>query len=85
MRLDWHGSASRILEKEKQMNTDTKKCPMCAEEIPLASVTCEYCGAQFEVTSTGYCQTCHAVRDADENGQCKICGEVVYKTCSVAP
>jgi hypothetical protein len=59
------------------MNTDTKKCPMCAEEIPLASVTCEYCGAQFEVTSTGYCQTCHAVRGADENGQCNICGKTV--------
>jgi hypothetical protein len=50
---------------------------MCAEEIPLAAATCEFCGAQFEVTSTGYCQTCHDVRDADGNGQCKVCGNQV--------
>jgi multiple sugar transport system substrate-binding protein len=50
---------------------------MCAEEIPLAAVTCEYCGARFEVTSTGYCQNCHEVREADGNGQCKVCGNKV--------
>ena len=55
----------------------TKKCPMCAEEIPLASATCEYCGAKFEVTSTGYCQNCHEVREADGNGHCKVCGNKV--------
>ncbi len=52
----------------------TQKCPMCAEIIPLAAATCEYCGAQFEVTSSGYCQNCHEVREADGNGQCKVCG-----------
>ena len=52
----------------------TKKCPMCAEAIPLAAVTCEYCGARFEVTSTGYCQNCHQVREADGNGKCRVCG-----------
>jgi hypothetical protein len=55
----------------------TKKCPMCAEQIPLATEKCEYCGAQFEVTSRGYCQNCHQVRDVDENGHCKVCGNAV--------
>jgi hypothetical protein len=47
------------------MAETTRKCPMCAEEIPLAAVTCEYCRAQFEVTGSGYCQNCHQVREAD--------------------
>jgi len=50
---------------------------MCAEEIPLAATSCEYCGAHFEVTSTGYCQNCHQVRDVDGNGQCKVCGNAI--------
>lgn len=50
---------------------------MCAEEIALASVTCEYCDAHFEVTSTGYCQNCHEVREADENCLCTVCGNMV--------
>jgi len=43
----------------------TKRCPMCAEEIPLAAVTCEFCGARFKVTRAGYCQSCNRVREAD--------------------
>jgi hypothetical protein len=55
----------------------TKKCPMCAEEIPLTATSCEFCDAKFEVTSSGYCQNCHEVRKADEKGQCKVCGNTV--------
>lgn len=54
-----------------------QKCPMCAEEIPLTAETCEYCGAPFIVTSSGYCQTCHALRDADEDGHCRVCDSLV--------
>jgi hypothetical protein len=63
-----------MLEKS---NPTTKKCPMCAEEILLTSVSCEFCGAKFEVTSSGYCQNCHEIRQADDNCQCTVCGNTV--------
>jgi uncharacterized RDD family membrane protein YckC len=56
------------------MSIEQKKCPLCAEEIPLTATVCGFCGAQFEVTSTGYCQNCHEVRAADGDGRCKVCG-----------
>ena len=57
-----------------------KKCPMCAEEISLTAVTCEFCGAEFKVTRAGYCQNCHTVREADENDHCIRCGTALVDT-----
>lgn len=59
------------------MEQTTKKCALCAEEIPIASADCPYCGAKYSVTSDGYCLNCHEFRQADEAGKCKTCGSAV--------
>jgi len=40
-------------------------------------VACEYCGEQFAVAITGYCTNCHQVREADEQGCCKVCNREI--------
>ncbi len=59
------------------MSTNIKKCPMCAEEIPLAAPTCPHCGTRFEVRIEGYCKNCHTTRLASEGGKCLVCGNDV--------
>jgi multiple sugar transport system substrate-binding protein len=56
------------------MDIQTKKCPLCAETIPLEAAVCEYCGARFAVTIRGYCAACHEIREADAGGLCTVCG-----------
>lgn len=51
-----------------------KTCPMCAEDIPAGADACEYCGASFEVTRTGYCPGCHGVGAVTAEGACSQCG-----------
>lgn len=58
----------------ENVGNDQKKCPRCAETIPLTAVSCTSCGAKFKVTRAGYCQTCHQVRDANEYYGCQRCG-----------
>jgi hypothetical protein len=56
---------------------EQKKCPLCANQIPLEAKFCSHCGAQFEVVERGYCTNCHKMVTTGLVGLCSICSRQV--------
>ena len=56
------------------MDSSSHPCPLCAEDISRTAKVCPFCGAEFAVTTTGYCTHCHDLKPADDQGRCTHCG-----------
>jgi len=61
------------------IDTSTRSCTRCGEEIKARAQVCYHCGAEYEVAEQGYCQSCHDVRPAVE-GRCETCNTELVDT-----
>lgn len=56
------------------MESKSKDCPSCKQQIQNDASFCPYCGARFAITYQGYCPACHTLRDLDAANRCAVCG-----------
>jgi len=52
----------------------TKTCPVCGNVIQAAAKVCYHCRTRFQLTRSGYCSTCRAIVETDDEGNCTGCG-----------
>jgi hypothetical protein len=58
----------------ESLQSDTKGCPCCGNEIKARARICRFCGARFQITTKGYCTNCHRMVDVDDTSRCSECG-----------
>jgi len=56
---------------------ETKRCPVCTQELAVEAVRCHTCGAEFAVLVKGYCMACHQTVEANTEGRCLRCGSAI--------
>lgn len=58
---------------DQLIQTQTKRCPRCAEDIKAEAVVCRYCGTEFTITRQGYCPSCHKAVQPTATDACPDC------------